>query len=28
MKNIFKFDSERLTGAGTVIHMENPPTQA
>lgn len=27
MKNIFKFDSERLTCTGTVIHMENPPTQ-
>jgi hypothetical protein len=26
MRNIFKFDSERLIGAGTVIHMENPPT--
>ena len=25
MRNIFKFDSERLTGTGTVIHMENPP---
>lgn len=25
MKNIFKFDSERLTCTGTVIHMENPP---
>jgi uncharacterized protein YbjQ (UPF0145 family) len=27
MKNIFKFDSERLTCTGTVIRMENPPTQ-
>jgi len=27
MKNIFKFDSERLTCTGTVIFMENPPTQ-
>ena len=26
MKNIFKFDSERLTCTGTVIHMDNPPT--
>ena len=27
MKNIFKFDSERQTCTGTVIRMENPPTQ-
>ena len=27
MKNIFKFDSERLTCTGTVIFMENPPSQ-
>ena len=27
MKNIFKFDSERLACTGTVIFMENPPTQ-
>jgi uncharacterized protein YbjQ (UPF0145 family) len=27
IKNIFKFDSERLTCTGTVIFMENPPSQ-
>ena len=26
MKNIFKFDSERLTCTGKVIHMDQPPT--
>jgi hypothetical protein len=27
MKNIFKFDSERLTCTGTVIYLENSPAQ-